>query len=154
MRKITAIILFASSLLFITNCRPKKITPLTEDEAINIIKRFDEGWEHKDLELVDSCLSPNYIYFTQSGGLFSRDSVVATAGSPSYSLASVERSSFSVLLEDNVAIVSTRWKGVGEYRGRPFDEDQRCSITVVKRNGKIEILSEHCTPIKQMPIFH
>ncbi|MBL0133150.1 MAG: nuclear transport factor 2 family protein [Chitinophagaceae bacterium] len=154
MRKITAIILFASSLLFITNCRPKKITPLTEDEAINIIKRFDEGWEHKDLELVDSCLSPNYIYFTQSGGLFSRDSVVATAGSPSYSLTSVERSSFSVLLEDNVAIVSTRWKGVGEYRGRPFDEDQRCSITVVKRNGKIEILSEHCTPIKQMPIFH
>ena len=154
MRKITAIILFASSLLFITNCRPKKITPLTEDEAINIIKRFDEGWEHKDLELVDSCLSPNYIYFTQSGGLFSRDSVVATAGSPSYSLTSVERSSFSVLLEDNVAIVSTRWKGVGEYRGRPFNEDQRCSITVVKRNGKIEILSEHCTPIKQMPIFH
>jgi len=154
MRKITAIILFASSLLFITNCRPKKITPLTEDEAINIIKRFDEGWEHKDLELVDSCLSPNYIYFTQSGSLFSRDSVVATAGSPSYSLTSVERSSFSVLLEDNVAIVSTRWKGVGEYRGRPFDEDQRCSITVVKRNGKIEILSEHCTPIKQMPIFH
>ena len=154
MRKFTAIILLASSLLFITNCRPKKITPLTEDEAINIIKRFDEGWEHKDLELVDSCLSPNYIYFTQSGGLFSRDSVVATAGSPSYSLTKVERSSFSVLLEDNVAIVSTRWKGVGEYRGRPFDEDQRCSMTVVKRNGKIEILSEHCTPIKQMPIFH
>ncbi len=154
MKKLITALFILSSLLSFCFLQTQKNHPLAEEEAINIIKRFDEGWEHKDLELVDSCLSPNYIYFTQSGGLFSRDSVVATAGSPSYSLTKVERSSFSVLLEDNVAIVSTRWKGIGEYRGRPFDEDQRCGITVVKRDGKIEILSEHCTPIKQMPIFH
>lgn len=132
----------------------RKNRPLTEEEAVNVIRRFDEGWEQKNLEVVDSVLSPEYIYFTQSGGLFSRDSVVQTAGSPSYTLTRMERTAFSVSLSGDVATVSTRWRGVGVYRGRPFDEDQRCSITVVKKKNKVMILSEHCTPIRPMELFH
>lgn len=134
--------------------RKKKNLPLTEEEAIAVILKFDEGWENKNLRTVDSVLAPEYIYFTQSGGLFSRDSLVQTAGSATYTLSKMERSSFVVKLTGNVAIVSTRWRGTGIYRGRPFDEDQRCSITVVKNKGKVEILSEHCTPIKTLPILH
>ncbi|MBS1935489.1 MAG: hypothetical protein JST96_15925, partial [Bacteroidetes bacterium] len=44
-----------------------KPTPLSTDEVINVINKFDEGWRNKNLELVDSVLSPDYIYFTQSG---------------------------------------------------------------------------------------
>lgn len=149
---ITSLFLFA--ILIISCGKKSKYTPLTEDEAIAVIKRFDDGWEKKNLELVDSTLDPAYIYFTQSGGLFSRDSVVQTAGSPSYTLSSMERDAYSVQLSGDVAIVSTRWKGVGTYRGRPFNEDQRCSITVIKREGKVMILSEHCTPITPMELFH
>jgi hypothetical protein len=36
----------------------------------------------------------------------------------------------------------------------PFDEDQRCSITIIKKDNKVEILSEHCTPIKSTRAFH
>lgn len=143
-------LLFSSLLI---SCK-RKDKPLTEQEAVAVIQRFDEGWATKNLELVDSVLSPDYIYFTQSGGLFSRDSVVATAGSPSYSLSRVKRTSFQVKLSGDVATVSTRWEGVGVYRGRPFDEDQRCSITIVKKKGKVMILSEHCTPIKPLELFH
>jgi Domain of unknown function (DUF4440) len=149
---ITSLMLF--SILIISCGKKSKYTPLTEEEAIAVIKHFDEGWEKKNLELVDSTLDPAYIYFTQSGGLFSRDSVVQTAGSPSYTLSSMERDAYSVQLSGDVAIVSTRWKGVGVYRGRPFNEDQRCSITVIKREGKVMILSEHCTPITPMELFH
>jgi len=127
---------------------------ITETEAINTIKKFDDGWEHKNLRAVDSVLSPSYVYFTQSGGTFSRDSVVATAGENTYLLHDVSRSEYNVTLDHNAAIVSTRWKGKGIYRGKPFDEDQRCSVTLVKNNGKIEILSEHCTPIKTNTLFH
>ena len=127
---------------------------ITEQEAINAIKKFDDGWQNKNLHAVDSVLAPSYIYFTQSGGTFSRDSVVATAGENSYLLHDMSRSEFVVTLAGNTAIVSTRWKGKGAYRGVPFDEDQRCSITVIKKNGKVEILSEHCTPIKGSRIFH
>lgn len=153
MKRYSVLAVMVVVLLIQASCK-RKNTPLTEEEAINVIHRFDEGWETKNLNLVDSVLAPSYIYFTQSGGLFSRDSVVQTAGSSSYTLSRVRRSSFLVQLYGNVAIVSSRWEGVGSYRGRPFNEDQRCSITVIKKNGKVEILSEHCTPIQPLPIFH
>jgi len=127
---------------------------ITEEEAINVIHKFDDGWNNKHLHTVDSVLSPVYIYFTQSGSTFNRDSVVATAGEDSYVLHDVGRSEFAVSIYNNTAIVSTRWKGKGIYRGIPFNEDQRCSIIVVKEDNKVEILSEHCTPIKTARVFH
>lgn len=127
---------------------------ITEAEVMAAIKKFDYGWEHKNLKAVDSILSPAYVYFTQSGGTFSRDSVVATAGENSYILHDMSRSEFVVTLYDNTAVVSTRWKGKGTYRGTPFDEDQRCSVVLIKKNNRVEILSEHCTPVKANRIFH
>ena len=127
---------------------------ITEPEVISTIKKFDDGWEKKNMAAVDSVLSPSYIYFTQSGNTFTRDSVVATAGQSTYSLSSMDRSEIAVTITGNTAVVSTRWKGVGTYRGVPFNEDQRCSIVLIKENGQVQILSEHCTPIKTNRIFH
>jgi hypothetical protein len=135
------------------SCKQKQ-SELTEDEVVKVINKFDDGWRNKDLPAVDSVLAPGYTYFTQSGGIFSRDSVVATAGESAYTLEGMSRTEFVVDLEENTAIVSTRWKGKGSYRGTPFDEDQRCSIVVIKKDNKVEILSEHCTPIKGNKIFH
>ena len=148
---VTAILLL-SSLTFLS-CK-KTQAPLTEQEVINVINRFDEGWSTKNLKEVDSVLAPAYIYFTQSGGTFSRDSVVQTAGSSNYILERVQRVDIIVKLYENTAVVSTRWKGKGIYRDTPFDEDQRCSVIIIKSNNKVEILSEHCTPVKTARIFH
>jgi hypothetical protein len=148
---------FIAPLLFIAvsfaACKSKK-SILTKEEVIEVIKRFDAGWNNKNLGAVDSVLAPGYIYFTQSGGIFSRDSVVSTAGSPAYTLEQVSRSDYEVQLYGNTAIVSTRWRGRGMYKGTAFDEDQRCSITIVKTGKKVEIMSEHCTPIKPVVVFH
>ena len=148
-RKIVSFLLLITTMYSCTRQQP-----LTKEEVINAIKKFDDGWQNKNLNAVDSVLAPAYIYFTQSGGTFSRDSVVATAGENSYTLHDMSRSEFDVTLDDNTAIVSTRWKGKGTYRGVPFNEDQRCSIVLIKKNNKVEILSEHCTPIKTTSIFH
>ena len=127
---------------------------ITKEEVINAINKFDSGWENKNLHAVDSVLSPAYIYFTQSGSTFSRDSVVATAGENSYILQDMSRSELAITLYGNTAIVSTRWKGKGVYRGMPFNEDQRCSIVLIKKDNRVEILSEHCTPITSSSVFH
>ena len=152
--RIAASLILIVVLAFFSCLRGKRSGPLTEEEAIQVIRSFDEGWEHKNLKRVDSVLAPNYVYFTQSGGLFSRDSLVQTAGSPVYTLSRVHRSAFEVKLQGNVGVVSTRWEGTGIYRGIPFNEDQRCSITVVKIKGKTMILSEHCTPIRPLFLLH
>jgi hypothetical protein len=145
---------FFLSLLILSFSCNQKPADLSTDEVIQVINKFDKGWKNKDLNMVDSVLSPVYTYFTQSGGIFSRDSVVATAGESAYSLEEMTRSEIEVTLYENTAVVSTRWKGKGSYRGVPFDEDQRCSIIVVKNGDKVQILSEHCTPIKPNRIFH
>lgn len=145
------ILCFLLALTAFCSCNQNDIT---KEEVIDAIQKFDDGWEHKNLHAVDSVLSPSYVYFTQSGGTFSRDSVVATAGESAYTLHDMSRSELNITLDGNTAIASTRWKGKGTYRGTAFDEDQRCSITLVKKDGKIEILSEHCTPIKGNRIFH
>lgn len=141
-------------LAIILMCSCNQQDDITEQEVINAIKKFDHGWENKNLSAVDSVLAPAYIYFTQSGGTFSRDSVVATAGENSYLLDNVRRSEFVITTYGNTAVVSTRWQGKGIYRGTPFNEDQRCSIVLVKKDNKVEILSEHCTPVKANRIFH
>jgi hypothetical protein len=114
-----------------------------------VIGKFDEGWKNKNEVLVDSVLSEHYVYFTQSGYTFDRPKLVATAGSDVYTLQNMERENFVVQIEGNTAVVSTIWKGEGYYHGEQFNDRQRCSVTIVKHNGIVKILAEHCTPIKK-----
>ncbi len=125
---------------------------LTEKEVLLVIDKFDQGWKMKDARLVDSVLSDKYVYFTQSGHTFDRASLVKTAGSSVYTLQDMERESYTVMLEGNTAVVNTTWQGKGVYHGQNFDDKQRCSITIVKHEGKVKILSEHCTPISNTPV--
>lgn len=130
-----------------TSCR-QKIETISEGEVIAAINQFDDAWENKNAAVVDSVLSPHYMYFTQSGGTFDRANLLKTASSPVYKLQTMERSKFSIIIEGNTAVVNSIWYGKGSYHGEDFDDSQRCSITLVKLKGKVKILSEHCTPIK------
>lgn len=120
---------------------------LTKEEVYNAVTAFDNAWKSKSAPAVDSILSPAYIYFTPSGNIFSRDSIINTAGSDIYFLTRSDRLISDIQVDGNTAVVNTRWQGKGNYRGVPFDDDQRCSITVMKINGLVKIISEHCSTI-------
>ena len=126
----------------------KKEKLLTEQEVFAVINKFDEGWRNKNAELVDSVLSEKYLYFTQSGHIFTRPNIISTAGSDIYELQTMERENLTMQIEGDAAVVNTIWKGKGYYHGEQFNDKQRCSITIVKHNGVVKILAEHCTPIK------
>ena len=144
MGRIFAVFLFISVL---SACREQD-SVLTNDEVIAVITKFDEGWQTKKASIVDSVLSEKYVYYTQSGNIFDRASLVGTAGSDIYTLQTMERENLTVEIEGNTAVVNSVWKGKGIYHGEAFNDRQRCSITIVKHDGKVRILSEHCTPIK------
>lgn len=126
----------------------KKPETLSQEEVVAAINRFDKGWKEKNAAVVDSVLSPSYIYFTQSGGTFSRTNVVHTAGSGEYILDTVSRKQFDIHIDGNTAVANTTWTARGRYFDKPFNDTQRCSITLVKSNGRVLILSEHCTPVR------
>jgi hypothetical protein len=132
---------------FFSSCKNKDEV-LTEKEVFDVINKFDVGWRTKNASIVDSVLSEQYLYFTQSGHTFNRVNLLATAGSEVYQLQTMEREQLTIQLEGNAAVVNTIWKGKGLYHGEDFNDKQRCSITIVKHNGQVKILAEHCTPIK------
>ena len=140
-------ILLAGIVCLVASCKQSDDL-LTEAEVKAVIARFDVGWQTKNATIVDSVLSPQYGYYTQSGNTFDRPSLLATAGSSVYTLQSMEREAQTMQIEGNTAVVNTVWKGKGHYHGEVFNDRQRCSITVVKHDGKVRILAEHCTPIK------
>ena len=144
MGRIFAVFFFISVL---SACREQD-SVLTNDEVIAVITKFDEGWQTKKASIVDSVLSEKYVYYTQSGNIFDRASLVGTAGSDIYTLQTMERENLTVEIEGNTAVVNSVWKGKGIYHGEAFNDRQRCSITIVKHDGMVRILSEHCTPIK------
>jgi hypothetical protein len=139
-------VLFLLFYLF-SSCKIKDEV-LTEKEVFDVINKFDVGWRTKNASIVDSVLSEQYLYFTQSGHTFNRVNLLATAGSEVYQLQTMEREQLTIQLEGNAAVVNTIWKGKGLYHGEDFNDKQRCSITIVKHNGQVKILAEHCTPIK------
>lgn len=144
-KQITAVLFFIG----FWACTNKNTAVLTEQEVLEVMNKFDQGWKEKNASLVDSVLSSKYLYFTQSGKTFNRQSLVETAGSDEYRLQTMERENLTVQIEGNTAVVNTIWKGKGVYHGEEFNDRQRCSVTIVKNNGKVMILAEHCTPILQ-----
>lgn len=136
--------------ILISSCGSKKYQKdiLTEEEVKTVIEKFDNGWRNKKSDLVDSCLSEQYVYYTQSGRAFDRNGIISTAGSDVYLLEAMERKNLNMQIDGNTAVVNTIWKGKGVYQGEAFDDTQRCSVTIVKHDGVVKILAEHCTPIK------
>jgi Domain of unknown function (DUF4440) len=143
--KVFYVLIFVNVVL--AACRPAGDV-LTLQEVTTVMNQFDKGWKEKVPALVDSVLSPHYLYFTQSGRTFTRAALLATAGSQVYSLQNMSREQISVDIDGNAAVVNTIWSGKGVYHGENFDDRQRCSVTIVKHQGKVKILSEHCTPIR------
>jgi hypothetical protein len=133
--------------LLLIGCRPHE-DMLTKEEVTIVMDQFDKGWKEKRASLVDSVLSQHYIYFTQSGNTFSRAGLLATADSDVYQLQDMSREQLSVQIDGNAAVVNTIWSGKGFYHGERFEDRQRCSVTIVKHQGTVKILSEHCTPIR------
>ena len=66
---------------------------------------------------------------------------------PEYRLERGERSEIRTFRIGTTVVVSTRWQGAGVFDGKPFQDDQRCSVVVGFADGRGRVLSEHCTNI-------
>ena len=122
-----------------------------EREVRSIIAAFDSAWNRRDTVAVGRMLPAGYQYFTSTGQVWPRARVLSLVGSPKYRIDRADRSEIVPRVLGRTAIVSTRWRGAGEYDGKPFVDDQRCTLTLGKRDTAWELLAEHCTQITSQP---
>ncbi|TKR29758.1 nuclear transport factor 2 family protein [Luteimonas gilva] len=111
------------------------------------IKTYDETWDRKDLAGLEAVLAPEYVYFSSKGGVLSRQQWLDRLSNATYRLDSTERGEMDAHVSGTAAVVGTRWKGHGTSKGKPFRDDQRCSMALTKASGEWKVLSEHCTQI-------
>ncbi len=142
----------AAALLAAIACaRPAAAPPpaggMLEKEALKLIARADDAWMRKDAAAVGKLLAPEYVYFTSKGGVWDLASVRTLLASPDYRLDRSRRDDVKAYRHDSTVVVSTHWTGAGVFDGKPFTDDQRCSVVVAFAGGSGRILSEHCTNI-------
>jgi hypothetical protein len=92
-------------------------------------------------------LAPNYVYFSSKGAVRSRQSILDQVFSEKYRLVQAERGEVNVYLTAKTAVVGSRWKKHGEYAGKEFHDDQRCSTVLAHKNAEWLVLAEQCTQV-------
>lgn len=126
---------------------PAKAAEAMDAGIAAAIKTYDETWDRKDLAGLEAVLAPEYVYFSSKGGVLTRQQWLDRLSSTTYRLDSTERSEMDAHVSGTTAVVGTRWKGHGTSKGKPFRDDQRCSMALTRTSGEWKVLSEHCTQI-------
>jgi hypothetical protein len=118
-----------------------------ESQARAALVRYDDAWKARDVRALRKILAPEYVYFSSLGGESDLAKTLETVASPDYRLERAERSEIRTHHIGTTVVLSTRWRGAGVFDGKPFEDDQRCSVAVGFADGRGRILSEHCTNI-------
>ncbi|HEV2903412.1 MAG TPA: nuclear transport factor 2 family protein, partial [Pyrinomonadaceae bacterium] len=80
-----------------------------------VLTKYDAAWNTKNVATVDRLLAPEYVYFSSTGNLTSRQQTMELLKSPGYKLTFAERSEIKTFRSGATVIVSSRWKGKGTY---------------------------------------
>ena len=147
-----AVLVAAAALLGAFACahppEPEKAPPaggMLEKEALKLVARYDDAWMRKDLRAIDRILAPEYVYFSSKGAVSDLAATRAMLSSEGYRLESGRREDLKAYRHGETVVVSSHWTGAGVSDGKPFTDDQRCSVVAAFSGGSGHILSEHCT---------
>lgn len=146
MRKLYILSIVVLILCFGTLVFAQKQDKQTEN-ALGVLKRYDDAWNKKDAKTVGEILADEYVYFSSVGGLSTRKDSLDFLVSPKYVLTFVERSEIKTFRSGETVVVSSRWKGKGSWAEGEINDDQRCGQVFVKEGKAWKLLSEHCVQI-------
>src|SRR5215831_19961820 len=112
------------------------------DQVLETLKKYDEAWNKKDVTTVDKILAAEYVYFSSTGTITSRQKTLEFLMSPKYHLTFAERTEIKTFRTVDTVIVSSRWKGKGTYNDDMINDDQRCSLVFAKQSKAWKLVSE------------
>ena len=152
MRKYILLFVVAGSMIACSDQEKEKTAEdkITGKEVTDFIKHYDDLWAKRDTTGMKKAIAENYIYFSSTGNTTTRNRIISWfTPADKYKVDSAIRSEISVTINDNTAVVSSRWIGSGSFDGEKFKDDQRCGLVIKKENGKLFIISEHCVQIEK-----
>ncbi len=135
--------------LLAASCAKKPAEPpaggILEKEALKIVARLDDAWTRKDVDAVGRLLAPEYVYFSSKGAVMDLAAMRTMLAASGYRVDRSRRDETKAYRFGETVVVSSHWTGAGVSDGKPFTDDQRCSVVVAFSGGTGRVLSEHCT---------
>jgi ketosteroid isomerase-like protein len=113
---------------------------------------WNDAWLRKDAFALDEMMTDDFVYIAANGALTDRQALLDLISSPAYRLYEGTRTEVAVsIIGPQAAAIVHRWIGSGTFQGRPFRDDQRCTMVCVLRGDSWQILLEHCSAIAEAP---
>jgi hypothetical protein len=121
-------------------------------ELLELNQAWTKAWLEGDARVVDSLMAPGYVYIAPNGQVLDRQKILSIIRSPRYHLFVGARTEVGVTpLGTDSAVVHSRWKGEGSYEGQGFHDDHRCTTILLRREGRWQVILEHCSAISESP---
>jgi ketosteroid isomerase-like protein len=144
---------FLLVLCLLAGCKNNEMKPVEANlvsttEVRDFITAYDKAWTGRDTIALKNLMDEGYVYFSSTGGMLTRTNIIGWFNpADKYKVDSAVRSEINIRQNGNSAIVDSRWIGGGTFDGTPFADDQRCGLVLLKINGVLRIISEHCVQI-------
>ena len=119
-----------------------------KDDLERLNQIWNRAWLDKDAATVDKMMAAEYVYIAPNGQLLDRQSILAIIRSAGYRLDSSTSTEVSIKpLGNNAATMIHRSQAEGEYEGKSFKDDHRCTRIWTRQGSEWQIVHEQCSPI-------
>jgi len=116
--------------------------------AVLEVKRlYDVAQLHNEGSWFQRTFAEDYVWIGPNGEVVSKAECIRDLESYDLTWESVAVKDVQVRVYGDTAIVTGRFLGKGRYKGRPLDERQRYTSVLIKRHGRWQIISEHCSKL-------
>jgi ketosteroid isomerase-like protein len=116
------------------------------NELHSLSARWYQAWLEKDAATVELLAADDYLYIGPTGFTLDRAGILAVIRSPSYRLDHATRTEINIRpLGQDAAIVRHRFQGAGSFEGKPFTDDNRCTMIWEKQAGTWRLVHDHCS---------
>jgi ketosteroid isomerase-like protein len=118
-------------------------------EALEVKRLYDVATLNHDGNWFQQTFAEDYVWFGPNGEVIGKAEYIRDLVSGDLVWDSVAVRDMKVRLYGDTAIATGRFFGKGRYKGRPLDERQRFTSVLIKRNGRWQIIAEHCSKLSE-----
>jgi len=116
-------------------------------EVREVKRLYDVAQLKNDASWFERTFAEDYVWIGPDGVVVPKAEYVRDLKSHDLTWESVEAKDMEVRVYGDTAIATGRFFGKGRLRGKLLDERQRFTSVLIKRNGRWQIITEHCSKL-------
>lgn len=121
----------------------------TEAELRKLHEEWNTAWRTKDLSVIARLAVAEFRYVAPSGESVDKTALLNLVRSPSYKIQRGSHTEYAFRqLSTETALLMFRWQGRGQFDGKAWSDDHRCSFIWTRIQNQWRAAHEHCSAIR------